>query len=215
MGTYTTNYNLFLPSIGEQGWGTLVNGNFTTIDTTMKGLDTRIGTLETKTGAIEGRLTTSEERITTLEGGEFNKIKIPFNTDTGLLKVINISEITQPFNFSLSSWSTKTFGIPSFGINNFATIIPSNPEDVVANVKVSVGQTNMVKYTLTIIDNVGNTVISKTGETSNSALSFNETVPLMVNGKGMSYTGTLTLTATHSSQMEKSYSASVTAQYSI
>ena len=46
MGTYTTNYNLFMPTVGETGWGTLVNGNFTTIDTTMKGLNTRIGALE-------------------------------------------------------------------------------------------------------------------------------------------------------------------------
>ena len=46
MGTYTTNYNLFMPTVGEQGWGTLVNGNFTTIDTTMKGLDARITTVE-------------------------------------------------------------------------------------------------------------------------------------------------------------------------
>ena len=42
MGTYTSNYNLYMPTVGETGWGTLVNGNFTTIDTTMKGLDTRI-----------------------------------------------------------------------------------------------------------------------------------------------------------------------------
>lgn len=61
MGTYTSNYNLFLPSIGEQGWGNLVNGNFTTIDTTMKGLNARIGTLETDTDAVE-------ERVTALEG---------------------------------------------------------------------------------------------------------------------------------------------------
>ena len=46
MGTYTTNYNLFMPTVGETGWGTLVNGNFTTIDTTMKELDTRIVALE-------------------------------------------------------------------------------------------------------------------------------------------------------------------------
>ena len=46
MGTYTTNYNLFLPSIGEQGWGELVNGNFTTIDNTMKGLSNRIAAVE-------------------------------------------------------------------------------------------------------------------------------------------------------------------------
>lgn len=36
MGTYTANYNLFMPSVGEQGWGDLVNGNFSTIDTYLK-----------------------------------------------------------------------------------------------------------------------------------------------------------------------------------
>ena len=46
MGTYTTNYNLFMPSVGEQGWGELVNGNFTAIDATMKGLDTRLTSCE-------------------------------------------------------------------------------------------------------------------------------------------------------------------------
>ena len=46
MGTYTSNYNLFLPTVGETGWGTLVNGNFTTIDTTMKGLSNRITAVE-------------------------------------------------------------------------------------------------------------------------------------------------------------------------
>ena len=48
MGTYTTNYNLFLPTIGEQGWGTLVNENFTTIDTTMKSLSNRIAAVESE-----------------------------------------------------------------------------------------------------------------------------------------------------------------------
>ena len=48
MGTYTTNYQLYMPSIGEQGWGTLVNGNFTTIDTTMKSLSNRITAVETE-----------------------------------------------------------------------------------------------------------------------------------------------------------------------
>ena len=46
MGTYTTNYNLFMPTVGETGWGTLVNTNFSTIDTTMKGLSNRITTIE-------------------------------------------------------------------------------------------------------------------------------------------------------------------------
>ena len=46
MGTYTTNYNLFMPTVGETGWGELVNGNFTTIDTTMKDLGNRITAVE-------------------------------------------------------------------------------------------------------------------------------------------------------------------------
>ena len=68
MGTYTTNYNLFMPSVGEQGWGTLVNGNFTTIDTTMKGLSNRIGTLETEADAVENTINGLDSRIKTLEG---------------------------------------------------------------------------------------------------------------------------------------------------
>ena len=36
MGTYTTNKNLFMPTVGEQGWGDLVNGNFETIDNFLK-----------------------------------------------------------------------------------------------------------------------------------------------------------------------------------
>lgn len=70
MGTYTTNYNLFMPSVGEQGWGDLVNGNFTTIDTTMSGLNARIGTLETEMDVVE-------DRVTVLEAGEFTYLS-PF-----------------------------------------------------------------------------------------------------------------------------------------
>ena len=32
MGTYTIKYNLYMPTVGEQGWGTLVNENFDKID---------------------------------------------------------------------------------------------------------------------------------------------------------------------------------------
>ena len=63
MGTYTTNYQLYMPTVGEQGWGELVNGNFTTIDTTMVGLNSRVGTLETETDAVEERVTTLESTI--------------------------------------------------------------------------------------------------------------------------------------------------------
>ena len=67
MGTYTSNYNLFMPSIGEQGWGTLVNTNFSTIDDTMKRLDMRLITCESTDVAYNTRLET-------LEAGEFDTI---------------------------------------------------------------------------------------------------------------------------------------------
>ena len=65
MGTYTTNYNLFMPTVGETGWGTLVNGNFTTIDTTMKGLDTRLIAVENEVnGALSCTSVTASGKIT-------------------------------------------------------------------------------------------------------------------------------------------------------
>ena len=69
MGTYTTNYQLYMPTIGEQGWGELVNGNFATIDATMKSLSDNIGMLDTKIDAVE-------ERVTVLEAGNFETLNV-------------------------------------------------------------------------------------------------------------------------------------------
>ena len=38
MGTYTTNLELYKPSVGEQGWGTMVNENFDKIDAYIPGV---------------------------------------------------------------------------------------------------------------------------------------------------------------------------------
>ena len=43
MGTYTPNYNLYMPSIGEQGWGNLVSNNFEILDTILNTFNTNIG----------------------------------------------------------------------------------------------------------------------------------------------------------------------------
>ena len=36
MGTYTANKNLYMPTVGETGWGDLMNTNLSTIDTFLK-----------------------------------------------------------------------------------------------------------------------------------------------------------------------------------
>ena len=65
MGTYTTNYQLYTPTVGETGWGTLVNGNFTTIDTTMKGLSNRITAVENEVnGNLSCTSVTTSGKIT-------------------------------------------------------------------------------------------------------------------------------------------------------
>ena len=55
MGTYTTNKNLFMPTVGEQGWGELVNNNFSTIDNFLKPI-TVSGSTYTFTGNLTGNV---------------------------------------------------------------------------------------------------------------------------------------------------------------
>lgn len=65
MGTYTTNYQLYMPTIGEQGWGELINGNYQTIDTTMKSLSNRITAVENEVnGALSCTSVTTSGTIT-------------------------------------------------------------------------------------------------------------------------------------------------------
>ena len=65
MGTYTANYNLYMPTIGEQGWGELINGNYQTIDTTMKSLSNRITAVENEVnGALSCTSVTTSGTIT-------------------------------------------------------------------------------------------------------------------------------------------------------
>ena len=65
MGTYTTNYQLYMPTVGERGWGTLINGNYDAIDTAMKGLSNRITAVESEVnGALSCTSVTTSGTIT-------------------------------------------------------------------------------------------------------------------------------------------------------
>ena len=119
MGTYTTNYNLFMPSIGEQGWGEIVNNNFSTIDTTMGGLDAKVGTLETEMDAVE-------TRVTTLEAGEFESINCAGTVTANDMKInlIKVPVMTSGILVIYSeTYAPLTGTVPdSFGsYNSYAT----------------------------------------------------------------------------------------------
>ena len=127
MGTYTTNYQLFMPSVGEQGWGELVNGNFTTIDTTIKGLSNNIGTLETEINAVEERVTTSEEKITVLEAGKFESITADlspcfnFISNSNVISFLKVS-FSQTLATVRNNTSTSTHTYKSNPFNNTFTL---------------------------------------------------------------------------------------------
>ena len=57
MGTYTTNYNLFMPTVGETGWGTLVNENFSIIDSKMKEISTKVDSIDTEISTLKTSFT--------------------------------------------------------------------------------------------------------------------------------------------------------------
>ena len=114
MGTYTSNYNLYMPTVGETGWGELVNGNFSTIDTTIKGLDTRLSGLESR---IEG----VEEVTSIIEVDENNNVTFPGSVTAigGFLgNEIWANTIYLPFS--------ATYNVPLLLSNNF-TVIATAP----------------------------------------------------------------------------------------
>ena len=118
MGTYTTNYQLYIPTVGETGWGTLVNGNFITIDTTMKGLDTRLTAVESE---VNGALRCTSVTATTgtfsgaVKGATFNGATITSDSFNG----VKITKQLTPFKMYLSTrtWDdTEFMSAPTYGI---------------------------------------------------------------------------------------------------
>lgn len=88
MGTYTANYQLYMPSIGEQGWGDLMNGNLTTMDTTMKSLSNRITAVENEVnGALSCTSVTTSGTITSAG-------KVTANGGVGTTSLTTSSTIT-------------------------------------------------------------------------------------------------------------------------
>ena len=138
MGTYTTNYNLYMPTIGEQGWGKLVNGNFTTIDNTMSGLNTRMGTAETNITSLTSRIGTAETTITSnvsrigtleTEADTFDSRINSLEVDSGYVYV----KPTQTANNTIGSYtlgnssSTGTHASPGNNVYLSPTPINLNP----------------------------------------------------------------------------------------
>ena len=95
MGTYTTNKNLFMPTVGETGWGTLVNNNFSTIDTFLKPI-TVSGSTYTFTGNHVGNQSGGSVSATSItnSGTITSTGKITANGGIGTTSLTTSSTIT-------------------------------------------------------------------------------------------------------------------------
>ena len=213
MGTYTTNYNLFMPTVGETGWGTLVNTNFSTIDSTMKSLSNRITAVE---GEVNGNLNctsvTTSGKITgnggiagttgtfsgAVTGASFNGATITSNSFNG----IKITKNLTPYKMYLSTKSFDTlnmFSIPTLGINintggttfnligsSSVTVYPSSPTKTIKGGYCYYANNNlgaMLIYDVEILD----------GAYTYTLRNNNKYVTVNVNGYG-AFTETKTIT---------------------
>ena len=164
MGTYTTNYQMYMPTIGEQGWGELVNGNFTTIDMTMKGLNAR---------------------LTTVESGEFETVKtnvlyLPFST-TYVLELINSNN--KSFSFNIANWAsntvTNTFTVSDM-VAYLSDVIRPSDETSIFNVTITLsGSRSNYDTTGSINVSVNDVEVHASGEkliSANSSTPYSYTV---------------------------------------
>ena len=178
MGTYTTNYNLYMPTVGEQGWGTLVNGNFTTIDATMKGFDTRLTTVETygpRITAIEnevnGNLSCTSVTTSKINGGwHYLTPVIYFNSTSGL---------DGTFTFKTGKGSTITGQSLSNGFNTPTLSLSNNGIPSAAYLKNGIYRNAPSNYTVS-----GNITVRGVLTSANtvSGSSYQATATVYVNG---------------------------------
>lgn len=145
MGTYTTNYNLYMPTVGEQSWGTLVNGNFSTIDTTMQSLSNRITAVENEVnGALSCTSVTTSGKVTAnggvgttslttsstitstglitanggIKGNLTGKINISSCAASGDIKLLNVTFSNPSLAHEAHSTSNRTLSIPNSTSSN-------------------------------------------------------------------------------------------------
>ena len=99
LGTYTPNYNLYMPSIGEQGWGELVSNNFEILDTNLNDLQNHINTIDTQIDTIN----------TNIGNGTRTLFILLPNTTTNTINSENFGK------YAFASYDNNNVYIASFG----------------------------------------------------------------------------------------------------
>ena len=199
MGTYTANYNLYLPTVGEQGWGELMNGNLTTIDTTMKSLSNRITAVE---GEVNGALSCTS---VTTSGTITSAGKITANGGIGATSLTTSSTITSTglitgnggFKGNLTGNVTGKINVSTNASSGDLKVLTiSYPSNSIAKTAYYNTSKSMTLAVGTVTKH-NTAILNYTGSTS-----FNSTctITILFNGRGDGYgTGAHTLLVTDSS----------------
>ena len=186
MGTYTTNYQLYMPTVGETGWGTLVNGNYQTIDTTMKGLSNRIAAVENEVnGNLSCTSVTTSGKVTANGGISTKALTGTTGTFSG----------TVTGNKLIVS-ASKT-GVIKYMDADIRRYIGENVTSIdISSYVVSTGSI--------IPQNAFMTVIARTESSGTRVLNIG------INGKTYSYTVTGTTNQTYASDVNVAFPTSLT-----
>ena len=181
MGTYTTNYNLYMPTIGETGWGTLVNENYTTIDTSMKNLSNRIAAVENEVyGNLSCTSITTSGNVTA-NGGITSTTGTFSGAVTGNKLIV----------------SALKAGVIKFMDASIGRYIGENVTSIdISSYIVSTGSI--------VPQNAFMTVIARTGSSGTRVLNIG------INGKMYSYTVTGTTDKTYASDVNVAFPTSLT-----
>lgn len=126
MGTYTTNKELFMPSVGEQGWGTLVNNNFSIIDTLLKPIAVS-GSTYTFTGNLVGNQSGGSISATSItnSGTLTNTGKITANGGIGTTSLTTSSTITSTGKITANG-GIECKALTQTGASTFTGLITAN-----------------------------------------------------------------------------------------
>lgn len=236
MGTYTANYQLYMPSIGEQGWGDLMNGNLTTIDTTMKSLSNSVTSLDSRLDTVE----TYGSRITAIENEVNGNLSCTSVTTSGTItsggKItgnggVGTTTLTTSGTITSTGLITANGGI---NLANNKLMVTPQTSGIIAILGSSLSvsaygatktsSTYTVKSASNIIDFADGTTVPYTFSVSgNHGASFTYTAQLYVNGSvkatlsgygNKSTTGTMTKGNTYyiklTSNGNATYSSTVT-----
>lgn len=180
MGTYTANYNLFVPSVGETGWGELVNGNFEIIDIALENLNSNTISLG--------------NRISTLESGSFPTLNVDGDVTVHGNVTVNGSMIVDTPRVYNVTYGSSSFGHTCGGDSAAPIMVLPFSPTVVYTGSIYATRNYASNYSGTLYCLVGSDDTQYTIQTVSATMSSSATLNLPANchgawfGSSMGYT---------------------------